>query len=375
MAEEKGQERTERATPKRVEEARKRGELPRSGDLNTAAVVLATSGALYFLGTGMGGSLRALVSTALQIDRDTALDGSLLAAQFGQRFLEAMLACAPVLGLAAAAAIAAPLVLGGWNVSTEALTPDFGRLNPLNGFKRMFSARGAVELAKAFAKFLLVALVAVLFLKRAEPTLLQLGREPVHAAIGHSALLAGQALLVMAGALVLLAAIDVPWQLWQYHRSLRMTREEIREEMKETDGSPEVKGRIRAAQQAAARRRMMQEVPTADVVVVNPTHYSVALRYDEHRMRAPTVVAKGTDLIALRIREVATEHGVPILEAPPLARALHKSVDIGSEIPATLYAAVAQVLTYVYQLRAARTAGAAPPPAPSFDGMPETPAN
>lgn len=366
MAEEKGQERTERATPKRVEEARKRGELPRSGDLNTAAVVLATSGALYFLGTGMGGSLRALVSTALQIDRDTALDGSLLAAQFGQRFLEAMLACAPVLGLAAAAAIAAPLVLGGWNVSTEALTPDFGRLNPLNGFKRMFSARGAVELAKAFAKFLLVALVAVLFLKRAEPTLLQLGREPVHAAIGHSALLAGQALLVMAGALVLLAAIDVPWQLWQYHRSLRMTREEIREEMKETDGSPEVKGRIRAAQQAAARRRMMQEVPTADVVVVNPTHYSVALRYDEHRMRAPTVVAKGTDLIALRIREVATEHGVPILEAPPLARALHKQCDLGDAIPAQLYTAVAQVLAYVYQLRASRASGTTPPPLPTI---------
>jgi flagellar biosynthetic protein FlhB len=375
MAEEMGQERTERATPKRVEEARKRGELPRSGDLNTAAVMLVGAGGLYFTGTAMGGSLRAMMGSALQIERDAALDESLLPAVLGQQLLEGFLACAPVLGLITAAALLAPLALGGWNLSTEALAPDFGRLNPLAGFKRMFSIRGVVELTKAFAKFVVVALVAILFLRREAPTLLQLGREPVHAAIGHSALLAGQALLVMAGALVLIAAVDVPWQLWQYNRNLRMSREEIREEMKETEGSPELKGRIRAAQQAISRRRMMQAVPTADVVVVNPTHYSVALRYEEGRMRAPTVVAKGTDLVALRIREIATENGVPILEAPPLARALHRSVEIGSEIPANLYAAVAQVLTYVYQLRAARTAGTTPPPAPRFDAVPDPDAN
>src|SRR5208337_526595 len=150
-----------------------------------------------------------------------------------------------------------------------------------------------------------------------------------------------------------IAMVDVPLALWQYHQSLRMSREELREEHKDSEGSPEIKSRVRRAQQALARRRMMQEVPRADVVVTNPTHYAVALRYDEQRMRAPVVVAKGRDLIALKIRKLAAEHGVPTLEAPPLARALHASCELGDEIPARLYAAVAKVLTYVYQLRTA----------------------
>src|SRR5690606_41902787 len=190
-----------------------------------------------------------------------------------------------------------------------------------------------------------------------------LGSESIHAPIGHAISLAGHALLALTAALVLNAAVDVPFQLWQYRQDMRMTREEVRREHKEAEGSPEVKGRIRALQREMSERRMMEEVPRADVIVVNPTHFAVALRYDDKTMRAPRVVAKGEDLMALRIREVASEHKVPIFEAPPLARALHRNVEIGDEIPAGLYVAVAQVLTYIFQLRAAK-AGRAPRPEP-----------
>jgi flagellar biosynthetic protein FlhB len=170
--------------------------------------------------------------------------------------------------------------------------------------------------------------------------------------------------------LAIIAAIDVPFQLWNYAKELRMTRQEVREEYKESEGSPETRGRIREAQRALAQGRMMAEVPKADVVVTNPTHYAVALRYDEKKNRAPIVVAKGVDLVALRIRELAAEYGVPVLEAPPLARALHKAVELNREVPAALYITVAQVLTYVYQLRTARERGATPPPVPNFEALP-----
>jgi flagellar biosynthetic protein FlhB len=193
-----------------------------------------------------------------------------------------------------------------------------------------------------------------------------LSSEPIEGAIAHSASLTGYALLVLCLGLVAIAAVDVPFQLWQHSKDLRMTREEVREEYKESEGSPEVRGRIREAQRALARGRMMQEVPKADVVITNPTHFAIALRYDDQKMRAPIVVAKGTDLLAARIREIATESGVPIVEAPPLARALYRTVDLGREVPAALYVTVAQVLTYVYQLKAAWERGTQPPPAPTF---------
>nr|PZN78635.1 MAG: flagellar biosynthetic protein FlhB [Pseudomonadota bacterium] len=364
---ETAQERTEKPTPKRREEARKRGQLPRSPELGAAAVTLIAGAGMYLLGGHLGGRMHGMMASSLQLTREEALDETRLVAAFADSALQGLIACAPVLGLTLVAAVLAPLALGGWNLSFGVLALDFSRLSPVAGFKRMFSLRGAVELAKAFAKFAVVALFAVLFLWHASEELLSLGREPVNRAIAHAFSLTGQALIAFAAALGLIAAVDVPWQLWQHTQKLRMTRQEIREELKETEGSPEIKSRIRAVQQELARRRMMQEVPRADVVVVNPTHYAVALRYDEQRMRAPTVVAKGVDEVAMRIRAIAEEHRVPILEAPPLARALHRSVDIGEEIPATLYVAVAQVLTYVYQLRAARRTGAQPPEPPRFD--------
>lgn len=360
-------DRTEQPTTKRLEEARKKGQVPRSIELTTAAVVLIAGAGLHYLGHGLGKSLAELMRAGLALTRDQALDDSQAISMFAASTLHAMLACAPILGLTLVAALLAPLAIGGWNLSFGVLAPDFTRLSPMAGFGRMFSMRGVVELAKAFAKFILIALVAAVFLWFKRGELLELGSEAPAAAIGHAITLSGQALLSLAGTLVLIAAIDVPWQLFQHMKQLRMTRQEVRDEMKESEGNPEIKGKIRQLQQEVARRRMMQEVPKADVVVTNPTHFAVALRYDDKRMRAPIVVAKGADAVAARIREVAGEHNIPIFEAPPLARALFRSVDLNREVPANLYVAVAQVLTYVYQVRAARNSGAVPPAPPTID--------
>ncbi|HQW08925.1 MAG TPA: flagellar biosynthesis protein FlhB [Steroidobacteraceae bacterium] len=366
MSEHSAQERTERATPKRLEEARREGRVPRSQELTTSVVLLAAATALLFFGDGVGQSLAAAMREGLELTRAEALDDSQLVPALSTALYHAGLACLPVFGIVVLAVLAAPLTIGGWNVSGKPLVPDFQRLDPLAGFGRMFSMRGFVELAKALAKFALVAAVAALLLWRSAADLLALGGEATGTAIGHATQLVGTTLLALASVLLLIAAIDVPYQLWRHASELKMSREEVRQEAKESDGSPEVKGRIRQVQQAIARGRMLQDVPSADVIITNPTHYAVALRYDDKRARAPVVVAKGTELIAARIRAIAGEHGVAIVEAPPLARALYRSVDLGGEIPATLYAAVAQVLTHVYQLRAARRAGTQLPTAPTI---------
>jgi flagellar biosynthetic protein FlhB len=361
------QERTERPTARRLEKAREEGNVPRSAELSAAAVLLVAGGGLHFLGGSIGATLLDIMKSALSISPAEAVDPSLALTAASSELLRGLMVCAPILGLTLIAALVAPLALGGWNLSLGALAPNFERLDPIAGFGRFFSARGAVELGKALGKFLVVATVAVLVLRKQSPQLLALGAAPLHVGIAQAANLTSDALLAVSSGLVLIAAVDVPFQLWQYSQKLNMTRDEIRQELKESEGAPEVRMRIRRAQREIAKRRMMHEVPKADVVVVNPTHFAVALRYDESRMRAPLIVAKGTDLIAARIREIATEHAVPIFEAPPLARALHASVEIGSEIPATLYVAVAQVLTYIYQLKAARTSGGRPPEPPAID--------
>jgi flagellar biosynthetic protein FlhB len=368
MAEgESGQERTEQPTSKRLEEARKEGNVPRSTDLNAATVMLLAGAGLYMMGGRLGTQLYELMRAGLSLTREESVDQSRALSMFANEVLHALLACAPILGLTLVAALVAPMAIGGWNLSFTALVPKFDKLNPANGLGRMFSARSAVELAKALAKFLFIALVAAGLLWKNSGELMGLGAEPVASGLAHAAHLVGHAFLILAGTMGLIAAVDVPWQLYQHNQKLKMSRQEIKEEAKESDGSPEMKGHIRRAQNELARRRMMHEVPKADVVVTNPTHFAVALRYDEKRMRAPLVVAKGADEIAARIREIATENNVPIFEAPPLARALHRNVEIGGEIPANLYVAVAQVLTYIYQLKNARRYGAVMPQRPSID--------
>ncbi|HTQ36239.1 MAG TPA: flagellar biosynthesis protein FlhB [Steroidobacteraceae bacterium] len=353
MAETERHERTEAPTQKRLDDARREGRIPRSRELTAAAVMVGAGALLMFSGRTLGGRLGELMRDGLIIPPARVFDEAAMIQSLGHLSLAALWAVAPVLGITLLLALGAPLALGGWAFSGAALVPDFSRLSPAAGLARMVSLRSWVELAKALGKFAIVGAAGVLVLKFNTDRLLRLGSEPLEAAIGHAIQITGQALIALTAAMVLIAAIDVPFQLWQYHRDLRMTREEIRQEHKESEGSPEIKGRIRALQREMAERRMMDDVPKADVVVVNPTHYAVALRYDEKTMRAPQVVAKGVDLMAARIREVASGHGVPIFEAPPLARALHRSVDIGDEIPTGLYVAVAKVLTYIFQLRAA----------------------
>jgi flagellar biosynthetic protein FlhB len=364
---ENDQERTEQPTQKRLDDARRKGQIPRSRDLTAAAVMLAGGTALYMLGGQIGANLHGLMSRGLTLTREQALDTTHLLPALASAASAGLRACAPVFGVIMLAAILAPLALGGWSFSGQSLAPKFERLNPLEGVKRMFAMRSLMELLKALAKFGVVAVVAVIVLWNDAPEMMSLGRQPVEQAIGHAFKLSGQALLSISAGLLIIAAIDAPYQLWQYMQQMKMSREEIREEYKESEGSPEVKGRIRQLQQQMARQRMMQDVPKADVIVTNPTHFAVALRYDDKRMRAPVVVAKGVDLLAARIREVAAEHDVPVFEAPPLARVLYRQVDIGAEVPSTLYVAVAQVLSYVFQLRVAKRSGMQPPARPTVE--------
>ena len=354
MAEnENGQDRTELPTQKRLDEARKSGQVPRSRDLTTAAVVLVAGIGMRFSGAGMASGFAGLMKSGLTLSRDQVLDENRLLPDLVAMAWQALQFSAPILGLTLAAALFSPLAIGGWNMSFQALTPNFSRLNPAEGLKRLVSVRGVAELLKAYAKFLLVGVISVIFLRSKTAEILGLGNEPLNSGIAHAVRLAGEALLALSGSLAIIAAVDVPLQLRQYTKQLRMSRQETRQEHRESDGSPEMKGRIRRMQQELARRRMLQEVPKADVVITNPTHYSVALRYDEKRMRAPIVVAKGVDEVAANIRRIAAEHKVPVFEAPPLARVLFRDVDLNAEVPSTLYVAVAQVLTYVIQLRTA----------------------
>jgi flagellar biosynthetic protein FlhB len=267
-------------------------------------------------------------------------------------------------------AVLAPLALSGWLFSTEALVPNFARMNPIAGLGRLFSAHGAIELGKAIMKALLVGGVAAWVLYSEIEPILGLAAEPTGAALGHLGRLLAFSFLIVVAAMAVIVAIDVPYQLWDHAKQLRMTKDEVRQEMKEQEGDPQIKSRIRQLQREAARRRMMAEVPKADVVVTNPIHFAVALRYSESSMRAPAVVAKGAELIAERIIDIARENSVPVVRVPPLARALHAHAEVGREIPAPLYTAVAEVLAYVYQLERHSIYGGVAPEAPGDIELP-----
>ncbi len=363
------QERTEQPTQKRLEDARKRGQIPRSRELNMTAVMLAGAGALLGAGHFVAGGLVNTMHGGFSITREALFAPDAMQTALTGAALSTLKYAMPVLLATLAAALLAPLSIGGWNVSFQAVAPDWSKLSPVAGFKRIFGLNGWVELGKALAKVVVVGGFATAIAMWLMDDILALGRMDLREGIGGAARLACYALITMSAALVLVAAVDVPYQLWNYRDKLKMSRQEIRDEMKETDGRPEIKSRIRTVQQQLAKRRMMQAVPTADVIVVNPTHYAVALQYQPNRMRAPRVVAKGAGLVALAIRTLADQHRVPLFEAPPLARALYKSTDIGREIPAALYVAVAQVLTYIYQLKSlpAQAAAKLSKPQPQVD--------
>ncbi len=365
------EERTEKPTPKRLREAREKGQVPRSRELNTLMVLLAAAGTLLLLGERMIEGFTGLMRHGFVLERQALLDPATLPARMAGSLVDGLLLMAPLLAVLVVVAALSPLALGGWTFSTKAVAFKLEKLDPVKGLGRIFSVKGLMELGKTLVKFLLVAAVSVLVLHSELAQLLSLDQESVREALAHAGSLCLWAFLLISAALVVVAAVDVPFQLWQHNKQLKMTLKEIKDEQKETEGSPELKGRIRAIQREMAQRRMMQEVPTADVVVTNPTHYAVALRYDREGDAAPRVVAKGTDLMAQQIRTIAEANGVSVVSAPPLARALHALVEIDQEIPAELYVAVAHVLAYVYQLDAARRAGRRPPPPPKDLPVPE----
>lgn len=351
MAEDSDMERTEPATGKRIERAREQGDVPRSRELATTLMLLVGGSCVWLFSGPVVTSLDRILVATLTFERAAAFDPALLFDMLNAHMLDVAISMIPLAFLMTLAAMAAPLMLGGWLFNTSSLAPKFSKLNPISGFANMFSVNSLVELGKAVLKTLLVGTVAWLAIRGQMDAVMGLGVESLKTAGAHSAQLLWISFITMVSALILIAALDVPYQIWNYGRKLRMTREEVKQEHKESEGDPHIKGKIRAMQRAMARRRMMAEVPTADVVVTNPTHFAVALKYTEGKMGAPKVVAKGADDVAAKIRELAREHKVPLLEAPPLARALHAHTEIGDEIPEALYTAVAEVLAYVFQLR------------------------
>lgn len=367
-----GQERTEAPTPKRRREAREQGQIARSRELGTTLVLIVSAAGLLLLGPATAAALLEELRTGLSPTREMIFDPLWMTRGLGEMAWRGFWAILPLIGLLMLAAFLAPLLMGGIGFSWKALAPKFERIDPLKGLQRMFALRALIELIKSIIKFLLVGAVAVLVIWLELDDLLRLGLTDPRGGLLAAMEILGWGFLLMSASTLLIAALDVPYQWWEHIKQLRMTKQEIKDEFKETEGKPEVKQKIRQLQMQAAQRRMMQEVPKADVIITNPTHFAVALRYDAARSDAPIVVAKGRDLVAARIREIGEEHGVLIFSAPPLARALYQTTDLNQPIPAELYRAVAQVLAYVYQLNEARRQGGTAPPRPNVE-VPEGP--
>lgn len=364
MAEDSDLERTEPASQRRIEQARQKGQVARSRELTTVSALLAAGGGLMLMGDGMMDHLRAMMRNAFTLSRQDAFDTTQMFAHLYQHSFDIVMTFLPFMGLMLVATVASSILISGWLFSVEALAPDFSRLDPLKGVKRIISWSGMVEMFKAVFKAGLIGGVALWVVWQDVDGVIALTSEPLEPGLVHVVELVGYTFITVSASLLLIVAVDVPYQLWNHAEQLKMTKEDVRQESRETEGDPHVKARIRQLQREAARRRMMSEVPKADVIVTNPTHYAVALRYQEKKMGAPQVVAKGAGLLALRIRELGEENRVPVLEAPSLARALFRHAELGQEVPAKLYTAVAEVLAYVYQLRQYRTYGGKPPAAP-----------
>jgi flagellar biosynthetic protein FlhB len=366
-----GQERSEEPTEKRLQDARKKGQVARSKELTTLAALLFAAAMFLVGGQAMLAGLVDVMKRYFTLTRWDLDEVANLPTYFLAATIDALLAIAPFMAAMALAAVLSNVALGGWNFTADAMMPKLNKLDPIKGLKRVFGWRGIVELLKALAKFVLIAVVAALVYYLERDAFMGLALEPLDQALAHVGSLLTWSFLLISSALLLVVLIDIPFQIWDHKRQLKMTKQEIKEERKQSDGDPKTKGRQRQIQFDMAQRRMMSEVPTADVVVTNPNHYAVALRYEQNAMDAPVVVAKGMNLIAAEIRRLAKEHDVPILEAAPLARAIYHSTELNQAIPAGLYRAVAQVLAYVYHLRQGPVYNrSGRGPAPSLDDLP-----
>ena len=369
MAEESDLEKTEPASSRRLEKAREEGQVPRSREIGAFLILMVSASAFWFVGPWMMQRTTAIVRRGLILDEPMVRDPQFMLVRFADLSLDALLSFAPLLLALIIAALVSPFFLGSWNFSAKAITPDFARLDPIKGLARLVSWSGLAELVKAVAKALLVGGVALWVLWSQRYDLFALFGQSTEAGLASAGHIVAYSFLMIVITMLLIVAIDVPFQLWQYYDKLKMSKDEVKQEGKEMEGNPEVKGRIRQLQREAARKRMMGAVPTADVIVTNPTHFAVALAY-KSGMAAPKVLAKGVGDIALKIREIGAQHSVPMLEAPPLARALYRHAEIDQEIPSALYAAVAEVLAYVFQLNNWRQVGGNYPTPPRSIAVP-----
>ncbi|WP_087736342.1 flagellar biosynthesis protein FlhB [Paraburkholderia piptadeniae] len=372
MAEDSDLEKTESATPRRLDKAREEGQVARSRELATFALVAAGFLGAWGMSGMIGEHVQTMLRAAFTFNHETVFDTKRTLSDAGVVAREGLYVLLPMLVLTGLAALLAPMALGGWLLSTKSLSPNFARLNPVTGLGRIFSINGSIQLGMSLAKIIVVGLIGGLAIWHKRDDILALATQPLHVALSNAGHLIAVCCAMTVAGMFVIAALDVPYQLWNFHKKLRMTKEEVKREHRESEGDPHVKARIRSQQRAMARRRMMANVPKADVVVTNPTHFAVALQYTDGEMGAPKVVAKGVNLVAARIRELATEHNIPLLEAPPLARALYHNVELNREIPGALYGAVAEVLAWVYQLRRFKEDGGIAPVAPTeLDVPPE----
>ncbi len=365
------QDRTEQPTQKRLYDAREEGNVARSRELSTAMVIIVAATGMLLVGPHLVEKIQRMATDVMTLSRVEIFSPESNFIFLMHSLYQTLVALAPFFILMLVTAIAAPLALGGWVSTFKTLSLKLERLDPVKGLKRVFGPQGLMELAKALIKFALLLFTAIIVIRVIFNKMIRLGFENVDAAMSNSMELIIIAGLSLCIALFVVAAVDVPFQLWNHFRKLRMTRQEVRDELKQTEGDPELRGRIKAIQREMSHRRMMNDVPDADVVLVNPTHYAIALKYDDKKAGAPKVTAKGTDLVAQKIREIAEHHNVYVYTEPALTRAIYFSTELGKEIPRALYVAVAQVLAYVYQVDHARRYGEPEPEKPEDIPVPE----
>lgn len=367
MAEnENGQEKSEEPTGRRLQKAREKGQVPRSRELGTMAVLTGGAAAILIFGPWMGESLFRVMRGCFSLSREAIFDPHMMALKLLASVKVVALMLTPFLTVLFVAGVAGTVLVGGWLFTGQSFSLEFNKLNPISGLKKIISVNSLMELVKGLAKALLVIGVALIILNHDKQQLLALPNEPLRPGIAHVLNILEWSFFWLSSVMIIIAIIDVPFQLYNHKKQLRMTKQEVKEEFKDTEGKPEVKGKIRRLQYEMAQRRMMQAVPQADVVITNPTHYAVALRYDQHTMLAPVLVAKGTDKTAMKIQEIAREYKVEIMRMPPLTRAIYFNTELDQEIPEGLYVAVAQVLAYLFQLRKYRKGQGNKPAVPDF---------
>jgi len=357
LAESDGQERTEDATPRRLQQAKEKGQVARSKELASASVLIIGAVALMWFGESMAKALFEAMQRLFSLSREEIFDTTKLLEIAGGALVNLLFPLLLILVTLFVAAVIGAAGVGGINFSMQAAMPKASKLNPLSGIKRMFGMQSWVELIKSILKVALVSGMAIYLIQASQGDLMQLSMDVYPQNIFHALDILLNFILLISCSLLIVVAIDIPFQIWQHADQLKMTKQEVKDEFKDTEGKPEVKGRIRMLQREAAQRRMMADVPQADVIVTNPEHFSVALRYKQDQDKAPVVVAKGVDHMAMKIREVAREHDIYIVPAPPLARALYHTTELEQQIPDGLFTAVAQVLAYVFQLKQYRKRG------------------